>query len=86
MKMIVYNLCSRVNRGTEENPQWESVLTRVSMEYNSRNEQIARQEAHEGSYEIVEAEEPEVYGPIRLDAMEAQLAYTAMMTDTLLEE
>ena len=84
MKIIKYNLCTRVNRGTEKTPVWEPILSGVSMQWNAVNEQIAKQEAWEGRYSIEEVPE-EIPAPTRLDAMEAQLAYTAMMTNTLLE-
>lgn len=55
------------------------------MEWNEANEAIARREAFRGEYSISEQADTEASAPTRLDAMEAQLAYTAMMTDTLLE-
>ena len=84
MKVIQYELCTRVNHGTEEHPVWEEHLSPVSMQWNEINERIAAQEAHNGIYRVIEQEE-EISAPTRLDALEAQLAYTAMMTDTLLE-
>lgn len=84
MKVLEYNLCALVNRGTEVAPVWEEILIPVAMGWNEVNEAIAAREAHNGAYSIVEREE-EIAPPTRLDAMEAQLAYTAMMTDTLLE-
>ena len=85
MKEIRYDLCTAVNHGTEEAPQWEQSLTPVCMEWNEANEAIARREAFRGEYSISEQADTEASAPTRLDAMEAQLAYTAMMTDTLLE-
>ena len=41
--------------------------------------------AYNGEYEIIDDGEPEP-GPSQLDRIEAQTTYTAMMTDTLLEE
>ena len=84
MKVIKYNLCTHVNYGTEEAPELVPMLSAVKMQWNECNEQIAKAEAWEGRYSI-EEEPEEVTAPTRMDAMEAQLAYTAMMTDTLLE-
>lgn len=52
MKIIKYNLCTPVNRGTEEHPVMEDVLSHVTMEWNEVNEGIAKREAHNGEYTI----------------------------------
>ena len=46
---------------------------------------IAKAEAHNGEYTIEDDGVEEVSTPSQLDIIEAQVAYTAMMTDTLLE-
>ena len=58
----------------------------VEMGWNEINEEIAQQEADNGEYAIVDTsvEEPAVE-PTQMDRIEAQVAYTAMMTGTLLE-
>lgn len=56
MKVIKYNLCTRVNRGTEEAPEWEDILSRVTMGWNEANEEIAQREAYNGEYTIVDEE------------------------------
>ena len=56
MKVIKYNLCTRVNRGTEEAPEWEDVLSPVTMGWNEVNEEIALREAYNGEYTIVDEE------------------------------
>ena len=56
------------------------------MPYSEANEEIAKLEAYLGEYEIYDDGQPapaEV--PSQLDVIEAQVAYTALMTDTLLE-
>ena len=83
MRVIKYNLCTRVNRGAEDNPVWENVLNPVEMDWNETNEEIAKREAYNGEYTI-EGEGDRVE-PTQLDRIEAQVVYTAMMTDTLLE-
>lgn len=52
----------------------------------AENEEIAKREAYNGEYEIVDDGEPDPEEqPTQLDRIEAQIAFTAMMTDTLLE-
>ena len=86
MKILKYYTCSRVNYGTEENPKWEDVLTAVEMGWNEKNEEAAKRVAHKGEYTIEDDGQPDpVETPSQLDVIEAQVTYTAMMTDTLLE-
>ena len=59
MKILKYNLCSKVNHGTEENPVWEDMLSPVTMGWSEANEEIARQEAYNGEYTIEDDGEPE---------------------------
>lgn len=59
MKIIKYNLCTRINHGTEENPQIEEILSPVTMGWNEANEQIAGKEAHKGEYTIEDDGQPE---------------------------
>ena len=83
--IIKYNfLRCRVNHGTEEAPQWKDILLPVEMTWNEANEEIAKKEAYNGAYTIEEVADP-ASEPSQLDIIEAQVTYTAMMTDTLLE-
>jgi hypothetical protein len=59
MKIIKYNLCTRVNHGTEEEPKWEEILYPVTMGWNEENEAIAKAEAHNGEYTIEDDGEAE---------------------------
>ena len=59
MKLIRYNLCTRVNCGTEEKPSWNNVLYPVSMPWSESNEEIAKNEAHNGEYTIEDDGQPE---------------------------
>lgn len=87
MKKIKYNLCTRVNHGTEENPDIKEILTPVEIPWSEANEAIAKKEAHNGEYEIVDDGQPDPADtPSQLDVIEAQVTYTAMITDTLLTE
>ena len=64
MKILKYNLCTRVNHGTEENPQIEEILTPVVMGWNEANEAIAKREAYNGEYTIEDDGQPEPIAPI----------------------
>ncbi len=58
----------------------------VEMGWNEANEETAKREADNGEYTIVDDGQPEpVDMPSQLDVIEAQVTYTAMMTNTLLE-
>lgn len=84
MKIIKYQLCTEVNRGTKDEPQIEQVLSDVTLGWSAANEQIAKAEAYNGEYIIEDDGKPEP-APTQLDRIEAQTTYTAMMTDTLME-
>lgn len=64
MKIIRYNLCKRVNRGTEEAPVYEDILIQKEITcadaYLEANEAIAKQEAYNGEYTIEDDGQPEV--------------------------
>lgn len=86
-KIIKYKFLSyEVNHGTEENPDIEQIFLDKSMGWNETNEEIAKREAYNGKYEIIDDGKPEPVAELtQLDVIEAQVTYTAMMTDTLLE-
>ena len=88
MKKIKYKFFScEVNHGTEENPDIERIFLEKSMDWNEANEAIAKREAHNGEYEIYDDGQPDpAEVPSQLDVIEAQVTYTAMITDTLLTE
>lgn len=62
----------------------ESFLTKY-IPYTVENEELAKQEAYNGEYTVEDDGVEETVEPTQLDRVEAQVAYTAMMTDTLLE-
>lgn len=70
-KMIYYKLIGQPN-------------VELSMSYTEENLKIVQAEAHNGEYTIEYDDDPEEK-PNPLDILEAQVTYTAMMTDTLLE-
>ena len=85
MKILKYKFLScEINHGTEEHPIIEQVFFEKSMPYSVRNEEIAKREAYNGEYTIEDDGVEEVVAPTQLDRIEAQVTYTAMMTDTML--
>lgn len=86
MKIIKYKFLScEVNHGTEEQPIIEQIFLEKSMGWDEINEEIAKREAYNGEYTIEDDGIEENIEPTQLDIIEAQVTYTAMMTDTLLE-
>ena len=85
MKVIKYKLCTKVNHGTEEAQKIEEIFSQVALGWNEANEEIAKREAYNGEYVIEDDGVMESAEPTQLDRVEAQVTYTAMMTDTLLE-
>lgn len=59
MKILKYNLCTKVNHGTVEEPQIEEILSPVTMDWNEANEEIAKKEAYNGEYTIEDDGQPE---------------------------
>ena len=87
MKILKYSICRKVNNGTEEEPQIKDVLFPVEMGWNEVNEEIAKREAYNGEYTIEDdGQQDPAKTPSHLDVIEAQVTYTALMTDTLLPE
>lgn len=76
MKNIKYNLCSRVNLGTEEQPKIEENLFPVTMPYSEANEAIAKAEAYNGEYTIEDDGEPEPDTTTTDDVLNALLGVT----------
>lgn len=84
MKIIKYQLCTEVNHGTEDKPDIQQVFSSVALGWSEANETIAKAEAYNGEYTVEDDGEPES-APTQIDRIEAQVAYTALMTDTLME-
>lgn len=73
------------NIGTESEPIFVPVLQDMGVEYSPENETIIKQIAY-GEPEIYDDGQPDPADtPSQLDVIEAQVTYTALMTDTLLE-
>lgn len=58
-KIIKYNLCTKVNHGTEEEPNIVEILFPVELGWSDANEEIAKEEAHNGEYTIEDDGQPE---------------------------
>ena len=58
MKNIKYDFCTKVNHGTEAEPQWEDVLSPVTMTWSETNEEIAKREAYNGEYTVEDDGQP----------------------------
>lgn len=76
MKIIKYNFCTKLNN--------VETLYTVEMPWSEANEMIAKAESYNGEYIIENDEVKNVIEPTQLDVIEAQITYTAMMTNTLL--
>ena len=63
MKIIKYNICNRVNRGTEDEPVYEDVLYPMAIHCAAddlaANEVIALSEAYNGEYTVEDDGQPE---------------------------
>lgn len=59
MKIIKYNIRTKVNHGTEEESLIEETFCPVIMGWNDINEETAKREAHNGEYTIEDDGQPE---------------------------
>lgn len=80
MKWIKYRLLvGKTDNGAE-------LFQDMGLEYSVENETYIKGIAYNGEYTIEDDGQPEpAEEPTQLDRVEAQVTYTAMMTDTLLE-
>lgn len=90
MKIIKYNLVKDINVGTEEEPIIErrkgsAVEIPCTEDVLESNLSMARKEAYEEPIVEDDGQPEPIAEPTQLDMIEAQIAYTALMTDTLLE-
>jgi hypothetical protein len=83
MEILKYNLCTIINHGTEEEPKIEEILSPVTMTWNEANEEIAKAEAYNGEYEIIDDGVEETPTPTQLDILDARLTYVEMMSGIL---
>ena len=76
MKIIKYQLCTRVNHGTDEEPQWEDILFPVTMGWSEANEETAKKEAYNGEYTIEDDGQHEPDNSTTDDVLNALLGVT----------
>ena len=82
MKIIKYKMCHMANIGTAEEPQMREMFFAVEMDWSEANEEIAKKEAHNSEYEIIDDGQPDPSTePSQLDRVESQIAYLAIITD-----
>ena len=87
MKKIKYRILREINRGTDEAPDIRHEIydaEALSPDENFEADMASIQARAYGEV-IVEDIPDEQQEPTQLDRVEAQVTYTAMMTDTLLE-
>lgn len=64
----------------------DGIVQDMGLQYSEGNEALVKEIALDGVYTVEDDGQPEpVETPSQLDIIEAQVTYTAMMTDTLLE-
>lgn len=86
MKVIKYQMRQTVEDDGVDRLMPEEYLSCVVVPYSVENEERARAEAYGGEYIIEKNSLSDLSEtPTQLDRIEAQVTYTAMMTDTLLE-
>ena len=86
MKWINYKINCPINTGPDEAQVWVDNLQHKTMSYSEGNLAVALSEAYNGEYTIEDDGQPDpAEEPTQLDIIEAQVTYTAMMTDTMLE-
>lgn len=86
-KSIKYQyLVAEVNHGTEDSPKIKQIYSEKTIAWSAENEAIAKAEAKDGLYTVTDDGQPDPSSiPSQLDRVEAQVNYTAMMTNTLME-
>lgn len=78
MKIIKYKLATKINRGTPEEPNIETVLSNVSMPYTEGNYAIAQAEAYQGQITVEDDGQPEP-GPTAQEQLRADVDFLAAM-------
>lgn len=88
MKKLIYKIEGYQNQYNQETKEIDKVFIPIEVVINNPTDksiEIAKEEAYNGEYIIEDDGVEEIVEPTQLDIIEAQVAYTAMMTDTLLE-
>ena len=82
MKILKYRLMTEVNHGTEEHPDIQQIFSDVSLEWSEANEEIAKREAYNGEYEIIDDGEPEPH-PTEQEQLRADVDFLLAMGGVL---
>ncbi len=69
MKVIKYQLCTKINHGTEDEPNIEQVFSAVTLGWSEANETIAKAEAYNGEYTVEEAPDKRPFDEIRTEKL-----------------
>lgn len=69
MKIIKYQLCTKVNRGTKDKPNIEQVFSAVRLGWSEGNEKIAKTEAYNGEYTIEEESDNRPFEEIQTEKL-----------------
>lgn len=72
-KVIKYNICTKVNHGTEESPNYEDVFYTKGMSWSESNEAIAKAEAYNGEYTIEDDGIEQITEPSTSEILDALL-------------
>lgn len=85
MKVIKYQLCTEVNRGTEEHPDIQQIFSDVTMGWSEVNEEIAKAAAYNGEYTIEDDGQPDpneaATGPSQTDINRFMMMQAQDVTD-----
>lgn len=81
MKVLKYRLMTEVNRGTEEQPDIQTIFSDVSLGWNEANEELVKREAYNGEYTIEDVPDDRALEEIRADKLvELSAACNAAIT------
>ena len=69
MKVIKYQLCTKINHGTEDEPNIEQVFSAVTLGWSEANETIAKAEAYNGEYTVEEAPDNRPFDEIQTEKL-----------------
>lgn len=74
MKIIKYQLCTEVDHGTEDKPDIQQIFSSATLGWSEGNEEIAKREAYNGEYEIIDDGEAEPVTPPSNEELAADIA------------
>ena len=69
MKVIKYQLCTKINHGTEDEPNIEQVFSAVTLGWSEANETIAKAEAYNGEYTVEEVPDNRPFDEIQTEKL-----------------